>query len=51
MQSTSWQTELKINKVVWYGKDAYGKPLPSGIYFAKLSLGEESAVKKMLLIR
>ncbi|MGC9337940.1 MAG: T9SS type A sorting domain-containing protein [Candidatus Cloacimonadia bacterium] len=43
--------KLKINKVVWDGKDAYGKQMPSGIYFAKLSLGEESAVKKMLLIR
>ncbi|MGC9337916.1 MAG: T9SS type A sorting domain-containing protein [Candidatus Cloacimonadia bacterium] len=43
--------KLKINKVVWDGKDAYGKQMPSGIYFAKLSLGEESAVKKMLLLR
>ncbi|MGC9337739.1 MAG: T9SS type A sorting domain-containing protein, partial [Candidatus Cloacimonadia bacterium] len=43
--------KLKINEVVWDGKDAYGKQMPSGIYFAKLSLGEESAVKKMILIR
>ncbi|MGC9337796.1 MAG: T9SS type A sorting domain-containing protein, partial [Candidatus Cloacimonadia bacterium] len=51
IQSASWRTKLNINEVVWDGKDDYGKQMPSGIYFAKLSLGEESAVKKMILIR
>jgi outer membrane protein assembly factor BamB len=44
-------SKFKIDKVVWDGKDQSGKQLPSGIYLYKLSAGEQSVVKKMLLMR
>ena len=39
------------NIIVWDGKDENGKQVPNGIYFCRLSLGDKSAVKKMLLLR
>ena len=36
---------------VWDGKDNIGKQLPSGIYFYKLSIGGESKIKRMVLMR
>jgi len=44
-------TKCKINKVVWDGTDEEGNKVPSGVYFYKLSYGEYSVAKKMLLIR
>jgi len=38
-------------KVLWDGRDEQGNWMPSGIYFYKLSYGEEIQVKKMLLVR
>jgi len=35
----------------WDGKDEDGKEMPNGIYFCRLSSGDKSAVKKMLLLR
>ncbi len=44
--------ELKINNVVWDGKDENGKQLPNGIYLYKLSSGNyRSEIKKMILLR
>ncbi|MEA3476158.1 MAG: agmatine deiminase family protein [Candidatus Cloacimonadota bacterium] len=43
--------KLKINEIVWDGKDESGKQLPNGIYFCRLSSGDKSAVKKMILLR
>ncbi|MBC8526133.1 MAG: T9SS type A sorting domain-containing protein, partial [Candidatus Cloacimonetes bacterium] len=43
--------ESRTPNIVWDGKDEYGKQLPSGIYFCKLSSGDKSAVKKMLILR
>ncbi|MEA3475207.1 MAG: T9SS type A sorting domain-containing protein [Candidatus Cloacimonadota bacterium] len=40
-----------MTKVVWNGKDQNGKFLASGIYFYKLTSGDKSAVKKMVLLR
>ena len=36
---------------IWDGKDNIGKQLPSGIYFYKLSIGGESKIKRMVLMR
>jgi len=43
--------KCKINEVVWDGKDENGIEVPNGVYFYKLSAGEESVVKKMILIK
>ena len=39
------------NKVVWNSSDASGRPVPSGIYFARLITPEYTHVIKMSLIR
>jgi flagellar hook capping protein FlgD len=38
-------------KVRWNGKDQYGLPVTSGVYFYKLQAGKFSSVKKMILIK
>jgi len=50
-RSASWRTNSELIKVVWDGKDGNGRQLPNGIYFCRLSSGDKSAVKKMLLLR
>jgi len=37
--------------VPWYGRGDSGRPLPSGVYFARLDAGEETAVHKMVLLK
>ncbi len=39
------------NKVVWNSSDASGRPVPSGIYFARLITSENTHIIKMSLIR
>ena len=36
---------------IWDGKDEQNKPVSSGIYFYKLKTGENSMVRKMILLR
>ena len=43
--------ELGMNKITWNGKDDFGKPVSSGIYFYKLSSGKQNSTKKMMLLR
>ncbi|MBN2541604.1 T9SS type A sorting domain-containing protein [bacterium] len=40
-----------IHVIRWDGTDADGDPAPSGLYFYKLTAGDNSAMKKMWLIR
>ncbi|TES93360.1 MAG: T9SS type A sorting domain-containing protein [Candidatus Cloacimonadota bacterium] len=42
---------LLPNRLSWGGRGKDRKKLPSGVYFAKLSCGEFSAVKKLILVR
>ena len=42
---------LGHHRVHWDGRDEGNKPLPSGVYFYQLRIGERSQVKKMHLIR
>jgi len=36
---------------LWDGRDAYGKKVPSGVYFCRIRAGIFAAVRKMILIR
>jgi len=36
-------------KTVWNGNDAYGRPVPSGIYFCRLDTEFGSTVRKLVL--
>ena len=40
-----------MTDVVWNGKDENGKPVASGIYFYKLSVGKKNITKKMIILR
>ncbi|MEA3266713.1 MAG: FlgD immunoglobulin-like domain containing protein, partial [Candidatus Fermentibacteria bacterium] len=35
----------------WFGADANGKLVPSGMYFARLQIGKQSDVVKIVLLR
>ena len=39
------------HRVTWNGKDSAGEPTPTGVYFYKLTTGEYSETKKMLLLK
>jgi hypothetical protein len=43
--------EAGRRQVVWNGTDAAGRALPSGVYFARLEAGEETAVHTMVLLK
>ena len=38
-------------EVIWNGKDQQGKEVTSGVYLARLSIGQSYQVKKLILIR
>lgn len=44
-------SKFKINEVVWDGKDDRGRAVSSGVYFAKLSVGNNAVTTKLVLIK
>jgi hypothetical protein len=40
-----------FHSLEWDGRDHFGQELPSGIYFSRLSFGNESRSRKMLLLK
>lgn len=45
------QMQSGEHRIMWNGKDDNGIPMPSGIYFYRLKVGEQMATRKMMLIR
>jgi flagellar hook assembly protein FlgD len=39
------------HEAVWNGKDSQGRPASSGVYFCRMTAGEQSFTKKMVLLR
>ena len=39
------------HKVIWDGRNAYGQPLASGVYFVQMRATDFSAVRKMVLVK
>ncbi|MFH0883059.1 MAG: T9SS type A sorting domain-containing protein [bacterium] len=39
------------HKVVWDGRNAYGQPLSSGVYFVQMRADDFSGVRKMVLVK
>jgi Secretion system C-terminal sorting domain len=39
------------SSIIWNGTDQVGKPVSSGVYFAKLKAGKQIATRKMLLMK
>lgn len=49
--SSTFYGGVKINEVVWDGKDDRGRAVSSGVYFAKLSVGNNAVTTKLVLIK
>ncbi len=43
--------EKGYREVAWYGTDSNGAPVSSGVYFYRLTAGEKTLTKKMVLLR
>ncbi len=43
--------EAGVHRVVWDGRDDAGNPVPSGVYIYRLTAGEESLLRRMMLVR
>ncbi len=39
------------NQVFWDGKDSFGRPVPSGIYFVSFKVGDYTESKKTILVK
>jgi len=47
----SAESEEGVHAITWDGRGDSGRPLPSGVYFARLEAGEKTAVHKMVLLK
>jgi flagellar hook assembly protein FlgD len=47
----SGQVSAGVRTVRWDGRDDSGIPVSSGVYFARLTMGKNAAVGKMLLVK
>jgi hypothetical protein len=45
------QKSAGYHSVSWYGKDSYGRPVASGVYFCRVQYEDEADVQKMILLR
>ncbi|MDZ7340231.1 MAG: YCF48-related protein [candidate division KSB1 bacterium] len=45
------QKSAGYHKIIWAGKDDWGRPLNSGVYFYRLKAGNFEATKKLVLIK
>ncbi|MBA7654593.1 hypothetical protein ES703_62475 [subsurface metagenome] len=39
------------HSITWYGRNNKGNQVPSGVYFARLSVGDFAESKKMIFIK
>ncbi len=39
------------HRIVWNGTDDYGRPVPSGVYFYRITAGEDCATRRMILLK
>ena len=51
LRSETRNAAAGILSMTWNGRDAAGRELPSGIYFARVSLGEECLTTKAVLLK
>jgi flagellar hook assembly protein FlgD len=40
-----------MHEIVWNGRDAGGRPVAAGVYFARFSAGSYKATRKVMLLK
>jgi flagellar hook assembly protein FlgD len=45
------ERERGRHKMIWNGRTSDGDPVPTGLYFYRLSTGESTLTKKMIVLR
>ena len=45
---TSYESPVAVR---WEGRDASGRPVPNGVYFYKLKVGQVTATRKLIVLR
>jgi hypothetical protein len=47
----NYPTDQAFNQIIWSGAGGSGRPLPTGIYFVRLEVGDYEQTEKVLLLR